>query len=79
MPNRVFFLATLLLPVLVGYLGYFVPALDRIYFIRQFAAITSFITAGVLALYQHARARTSRRWARYSRNWNPITIVTLNP
>jgi putative transposase len=31
------------------------------------------------ALYQHARARTPRRWARHTRNWNPITIVTLNP
>ena len=31
------------------------------------------------ALYQHARARTPRRWARPTRNWNPITVVTVNP
>jgi len=48
-PNKVFFLVTLLLPILSGYLGYFVPALDGIYFIWQFAAIPYFITAGVLA------------------------------
>ena len=30
-------------------------------------------------LYQHARARAPRRWARHTRNWNPITVVTLNP
>lgn len=31
------------------------------------------------ALYLHARARNPRRWARHTRNWNPIAIVTLNP
>lgn len=50
MPNKVFFLATLLLPILVGYLGYFVPALDGICFLWQFAAVPYFLTAGVLAV-----------------------------
>ena len=31
------------------------------------------------ALYQSARAKNPRRWARHTRNWNPITVVTLNP
>ena len=31
------------------------------------------------ALYQRARAEAPRRWARHTRNWNPITAVTLNP
>ena len=31
------------------------------------------------ALYQQARARAPRRSARHTRNWNPITVVTLNP
>ena len=31
------------------------------------------------ALYQHAKARTPRRWARHTRNWNLIAVVTLNP
>ena len=31
------------------------------------------------ALYQRARAENPRRWARHTRNWNPITVVTLNP
>ena len=31
------------------------------------------------ALYQQARAENPRRWARHTRNWNPITVVTLNP
>lgn len=30
-------------------------------------------------LYLHARARNPRRWARHTRNWNPIAVVTLNP
>jgi hypothetical protein len=30
-------------------------------------------------LYLHARARNPRRWSRNTRNWNPITAVTLNP
>ena len=30
-------------------------------------------------LYQQARAKNPRRWARNTRNWNPITVVTLNP
>jgi hypothetical protein len=48
--NKAFFLATLLLPILVGYLGYFVPALDGVFFLWQFAAIPYCITAGVLTL-----------------------------
>ena len=31
------------------------------------------------ALYQQARAQNPRRWARHTRNWNPIATVTLNP
>ena len=31
------------------------------------------------ALYQSARAAHPRRWPRHTRNWNPITVVTLNP
>ena len=31
------------------------------------------------ALYQQTRAENPRRWARHTRNWNPITVVTLNP
>ena len=31
------------------------------------------------ALYQQARAENPRRWARHTRNWTPITVVTLNP
>ena len=30
-------------------------------------------------VYQQARAAHPRRWARHTRNWNPITVVTLNP
>ena len=50
MSNKVFFLATLLFPILIGYLGYFLPAFDGVFFLWQFAAIPYFITAGVLAL-----------------------------
>ena len=31
------------------------------------------------ALYQRAREENPRRWARHTRNWNPISVVTLNP
>ena len=31
------------------------------------------------ALYQQARAENLRRWARHTRNWNLISVVTLNP
>jgi putative transposase len=31
------------------------------------------------AVYQDARDRTPRRWSRQTRNWTPITTVTLNP
>jgi transposase InsO family protein len=30
-------------------------------------------------LYLRAREANPRRWARHTRNWNPITAVTLNP
>jgi putative transposase len=30
-------------------------------------------------LYQEARAANPRRWARHTRNWEPIGAVTLNP
>ena len=30
-------------------------------------------------LYEEARARNPRRWTRGTRNWRPITVVTLNP
>jgi transposase InsO family protein len=30
-------------------------------------------------LYLKARAANPRRWARHTRNWQPITVVTLNP
>ena len=31
------------------------------------------------ALYQCARAENPRRWAQHTRNWVPITVVTLHP
>lgn len=31
------------------------------------------------ALYQKAREANPARWSRHTRNWNPITVVTLNP
>lgn len=31
------------------------------------------------ALYLQARAAHPQRWARHTRNWNPIAVVTLNP
>lgn len=31
------------------------------------------------ALYRQARAANPRRWARHTRNWQPIGAVTLNP
>jgi putative transposase len=31
------------------------------------------------ALYLSAREANPRRWARHTRNWNPIAAVTLNP
>jgi putative transposase len=30
-------------------------------------------------VYVQAKSAHPRRWARHTRNWNPITIVTLNP
>jgi putative transposase len=30
-------------------------------------------------LYTQARAANPRRWARHTRNWQPIEVVTLNP
>ena len=37
------------------------------------------ILAARHALYVQAKAAHPRRWARHTRNWNPITVVTLNP
>jgi putative transposase len=31
------------------------------------------------AVYQDARTRNPRRWSRQTRNWTPVTAVTLNP
>jgi putative transposase len=31
------------------------------------------------ALYLNAREANPRRWARHTRNWNPVVVVTLNP
>jgi len=31
------------------------------------------------ALYTEARAANPRRWARHTRNWQPVAAVTLNP
>jgi hypothetical protein len=31
------------------------------------------------SLYREARAANPRRWARHTRNWQPIGAVTLNP
>jgi putative transposase len=31
------------------------------------------------ALYRQAREANPRRWARHTRNWTPIAVVTLNP
>jgi putative transposase len=31
------------------------------------------------AVYQGARERNPRRWSRQTRNWTPVTAVTLNP
>ena len=31
------------------------------------------------ALYQEARERNPRRWSGLTRNWTPVTVVTLNP
>ncbi len=50
MSYRAFFFAALLLPIGVGYLGKFVPALDAIYFLWQFAAIPYIVSAIVLAV-----------------------------
>jgi transposase InsO family protein len=37
------------------------------------------ILAGRHGVYVQAKAAHPRRWARHTRNWNPITVVTLNP
>jgi putative transposase len=31
------------------------------------------------AVYQDARERNPRRWSQQTRNWTPVTVVTLNP
>jgi hypothetical protein len=37
------------------------------------------ILAARHGVYVQARAAQPRRWTRHTRNWNPITVVTLNP
>jgi putative transposase len=37
------------------------------------------ILAARHGVYLQAKAAHPRRWARHTRNWNPITVVTLNP
>ena len=37
------------------------------------------ILAARHAVYVQAKAAQPRRWARHTRNWNPVTVVTLNP
>jgi putative transposase len=37
------------------------------------------ILAARHAVYVQAKAAHPRRWARHTRNWNPINVVTLNP
>ena len=37
------------------------------------------ILAARHGVYVQAKASHPRRWARHTRNWNPITVVTLNP
>ena len=37
------------------------------------------ILAARHGVYVQAKAAQPRRWARHTRNWNPITVVTLNP
>jgi predicted nucleotidyltransferase len=31
------------------------------------------------AVYQQARAKNPRRWAKATRNWSRVEVVTLNP
>jgi hypothetical protein len=31
------------------------------------------------AVYQQARAKNPRRWAKVTRNWSRVEVVTLNP
>ena len=37
------------------------------------------ILAARHGVYVQAKATHPRRWVRHTRNWNPITAVTLNP
>jgi transposase InsO family protein len=37
------------------------------------------ILAARHGIYAQAKAAHPRRWARHTRNWNPIAVVTLNP
>ena len=30
-------------------------------------------------LYQHAKQQRPQRWARHTRNWDHVAVVTLNP
>ena len=60
MSYRAFFVAALLLPIVVGYLGYFVPPLEGFYFLWQFVAVPYVISAVLLAALI-ARSRSLKR------------------
>src|SRR3954462_9016222 len=46
---------------------------------QRHAGQDSPVLAARHALYQRARERNPRRWSRQTRNWTPVTVVTLNP
>ena len=46
---------------------------------QRHAGHDSEILAARHAVYVQAKAAQPRRWARHTRNWNPVTVVTLNP
>ena len=46
---------------------------------QRHAGLDRHILAARHELYVRARAAHPRRWSRHTRNWSPITVVTLNP
>jgi putative transposase len=46
---------------------------------QRHAGLDRHILAARHELYVRAKAAHPRRWARHTRNWSPITVVTLNP
>ena len=46
---------------------------------QRHAGQDSHMLAARHALYQLARESNPRRWSRQTRNWTPVTVVTLNP